>query len=120
MEHRRARRRPVNLHVLVRHQGTPVAFCSTLDISLEGARLHCGALGLEPGSLVEVDLSLPEGDDRYIRLPALVVHCTEGRLGVLFTGVDNADVDTLSGFLHHAPEVDPERRGGGTCYSIFL
>ena len=120
MEHRRARRWPAQLNVLIRHQGTPVAFCSTLDISLEGAQLHCGFLGLEPGTTVDVDLSLPEGDNHYIRLPALVVHCAEGRMGVLFSAVRNEDVDALARFMSAAPRTDPETLQGGACYSIFL
>ncbi|MFP4616341.1 MAG: PilZ domain-containing protein [Thiohalorhabdus sp.] len=120
MEKRGLQRRPVHLNVLVRHRGLPVAFCSTLDMSLEGARLYCGPLGLEPGSTVEVDLSLPAGDDAYLRLPGRVAHCDDGCMGVRFTGVDGADVDTLGELLDRAPRADGEVREAGACYSIFL
>jgi hypothetical protein len=125
MEHRRARRISAQISALVRHRGVPVAYCATRDISLEGAQLNCGGMGFDSRVPLEVDLHLegPAGT-RYVRMPAVVMHCADGRLGVLFTSREPAVLQRLEGLLDEAERM-AEGAGGApeapqACYSIFL
>ncbi len=85
MEHRRSIRHEFELTVGIYHRGTWVGTCQTKDISTGGMFLRTKPESLKRNSLIEVTFDRPgsNGAKRY-RLPSLVVHGTNGGVGVMF------------------------------------
>jgi len=81
--HRRRERFPV----VVYRSFLPVAGAQTRDISLEGLFLEMDAQGWEPGTVVDVEISLfAEDDDGYgkVRVQALMTRVTRDGAALMF------------------------------------
>jgi len=127
MEHRRARRVSTQISALIRNRGVPVAYCATRDISLEGAQLNCGGMDFESRAPLEVDFHLEGPSGRHqVRMSGVVMHCANGRIGVLFTNREPETIRQLEDLIEDAvalQETGEEQESGAAaeaCYTIFL
>lgn len=69
------------------------------DLSAEGMGLQVEALNIPKGMLLEVDLHI---DETHWQIPAVVVHSTTTRLGVMF--LTRQDLLYTSLLVHDDPE----------------
>jgi len=85
MEHRRSVRHEIELTVGIYHRGTWVGSCQTRDISSGGMFLQTQPESLKRNSLIEITFDRPgDTSTRRYRLPSMVVHGTNGGIGVMF------------------------------------
>jgi two-component system, cell cycle response regulator DivK len=81
---------------LLAQDGTPAAMLQILDLGKEGALLDLGA-ALEPGLILQVAFDIP-GQGSF-RISGQVVWNKDGRLGLKFTHLDEADRARLDQLL---------------------
>jgi hypothetical protein len=104
-----------------------VAYCATRDISLEGAQLNCGGMDFESRAPLEVDFHLEGPSGRHqVRMSGVVMHCANGRIGILFTTREPEALHKLEDLIQDALSVEGEGedqeadRAAEACYTIFL
>lgn len=96
MEHRLSERRPINLDVLIFHQGLPVGRGRTRNIGLEGMFIETEIRDFSEGTTLDIELNVDgdEGEQR-VRLPGLVVHRNREGMGLMFLTLAPEIHDTL-------------------------
>lgn len=81
---------------LLDQDGSPAAMLQILDLSKEGALLDLGAV-LEPGVSIQIAFDIPAQGS--FRLRGRIAWNKEGRLGLEFTDLDDADRERLGQLL---------------------
>lgn len=96
MEHRNGGRGPVQVSVVIFHQGLPLFSGTTRNISAGGLFLSTPVTLFRPGDRVGLEVCFSEGGqmDRY-RLAATVVHSRIDGIGLEFASVDASLVKRL-------------------------
>ncbi|MEJ2181883.1 MAG: PilZ domain-containing protein, partial [Gammaproteobacteria bacterium] len=85
MEHRWSTRIPHSTQVTLYHKKLPVAVCTTHDIGLGGLFVTTGPLTYPLDTMLDVEIQLDnDGELKWFRLPASVVHDSENGLGMMF------------------------------------
>lgn len=83
MEHRFSPRLLYPLNVTIYTRGTLVARGVCRDVSRDGMFVRLDADGLSRNALVEVEIVPPDNAGR-LRLPAMVAHCENDGVGLIF------------------------------------
>jgi hypothetical protein len=85
MEQRWSVRKATSMPVMIYVHGSPMAACRARNVGLEGIYLEVSSPMFSPESILEVEFTLPDGEEhRLYRLPGVVKHVTDGGVGVMF------------------------------------
>ena len=103
---RKHTRAPVLIPVTCEVPGAPTFYGAAKDISLRGARIHCGNPP-EVGAKVTVVLHLP-GEPRQSRLPGTVRWRTQAAFGVQFEALSVQDTCAMANVLGRALRSAPK------------
>ena len=88
MEHRSSNRVPVSGWVRI-HFNNHVADAEARDLGLDGMLVQSDVDWLEPNSVVQVELALPNSEHRIYRVRAFVVQHGEGGTRLTFSNPDS-------------------------------
>lgn len=100
-EHRHSIRKKIAINILINHDFAYSNRWKICDLSLTGARLDSGRVGLSPGTPVEVVLTLREHDKYDMhRVPADVVRTDRDGVALRFRQYDDWTYTALVNLLY--------------------
>jgi len=107
MERRRSQRRSASIEVLVYHEGLPITWAGTGDISQHGISITKNGAELQAGNVVEIEFpfSGPCHGEHY-RCPATIVRADPWSLGLQF---ERQDPHVLHWFDRYQSAVNRDR-----------
>ena len=97
MEHRCSKRFSQSEKILIHHNALPVAFCKMRNISVGGMFIETGPLTYRKNTPLEVEFVL---NDRWFRLPVMVVNQTKEGMGLMFLEPDPVVIRDMLALLN--------------------
>ena len=90
MEHRWSVRKPVNVGVALRRQGSNFKRFKTRDLSMEGVFVESGPDSWPEDTFLELESPLYENSKQtWHRVPVVVVHRSQNGIGLMFCVFDH-------------------------------
>lgn len=118
MEHRWSLRKPVDIEIGLRRQGTSAKRYKTRNISLEGIFVESGPDNWPEDTFLELELPLYDNQsgierEQRHRIPVVVVHRADGGMGLMFCVFDQPLFRTVEHLLYGtASALETEQASG--------
>ncbi len=111
MEHRWSLRKPVNVNVSLRRQGSDFRRFKARDISMEGVFVESGPDSWPEDTFLELEIPLFENSKptRH-RVPVVVVHRSHNGMGLMFCVFDQPLFKAIEYLLYEAVSIPYDQR----------
>ncbi len=110
MEHRWSVRKPVNVGVALRRQGSNFKRFKTRDIGMEGVFVESGPDSWPEDTFLELELPLYENSKQTRhRVPVVVVHRSQNGMGLMFCVFDQPLFKAIEYLLYEAASAPYEQ-----------
>jgi len=111
MEHRWSVRKPVEVDVSLRRQGTSLKRYKTRDLSMEGVFVESGPDSWPEDTFLELELPLFEKNKQTRhRVPVVVVHRSQNGMGLMFCVFDQPLFKAIEYLLYEAASTPYDQR----------
>ena len=98
MEYRCSVRKPIEFQLLLYKQGLPVETGVSRNLGLGGLFMESGSYQWRKNEYLQVEVLAYNGRGS-LKLPAVVVHCSEVGVGLMFDGISSEQRRILRGWL---------------------